>query len=159
MEEEKSLTQKIDEIQEALVKPKKEKKFKLPFRSRVGKRKIKKGWATVVRINENKAVDFEKKEIIDGVITLKDQFGQTFHAVDERSIFSYKGKPIIFQAKNKVNPYNPLEGKHETYGHKYILARLKSTALLAAKNKITGGVIFAVVIIGIIAYYFLQGGA
>lgn len=151
---------KIDRIEEKLDQMiesngKKQKKFKLPMKAKVSKKKLKEGYVTVEVINENKEVDFKKYPIIDGTIKM----GDTFHAVKESDIFLYKGKPFLHQAKTKINPYNPLHGKHETYGQKYIMARMKSDFIKTKRNIGWGMTIFGLVIAGIVIYSLLTGGA
>jgi len=133
------------------------KPFRLPLKARVNKAKLSKGYVTVVKIEDNTGIDFIKEPIIDGTIKLDDD---TFHAVEEFDIFNYKGKPLIFQPKSKLNPYNPLKGSHETYGQKYIMARMEGDKI-TGKKKISGlGMsIGALIIGGIILYALFTGGA
>ena len=144
---------KLDE-QDNKAKPK---KFNLPAKGKVSNAKMKHGYATVIEFNENRNIDFLKIQIVDGTIKLDD----TFHALKADEVFFYKGKPVIFQPKNKLNPYNPLkgkDGKHETYGQKYVMARMEGDKL-SLKKKIGWGMgIGILVIIGIIAYSVLGGG-
>lgn len=135
----------------------KEKKFRLPFGSKIGKKKAKEGWVTVVTINDNKSLNFTKAKIIDGTIKLE-KGDLSFHAIAEEDIFFYKNKPIIFQPKRKLNPYNPLMGQHETYGQKYIMARLEGDKISVKKGLGWGMSIGAIIIIAIVAYAFLTGG-
>ena len=114
---------------------------------------MREGYATVVVINENKNTDFIKEKIVDGTIKLDD----TFHAVNPDEVFFYKGKPLIFQCKNKINPYNPLAGTHETYGQKYVMARMESDKITGKKSIGWGISIGIVVIIGIIIYAVITG--
>lgn len=131
------------------------KKFLVPFNARVGKKNMKDGYVSVVMIEDNHNIDFRKEKITDGVIQLDD----TFHAIDSNDIFFYKGKPFIFQPKRKQNPYNPLDGEHETYGDAYILAKMEEGKIAGKKRKLGWGLtIGGIVILGIIAYSFLTGG-
>jgi hypothetical protein len=124
------------------------------LKARLGNSKIKKGFVTVAIINDNMSIDFTKEAIIDGTIKLND----TFHAVEDFDIFNYKGKPFVFQAKSKLNPYNPLEGKHQTYGQKYVMARMEGDKITAKKNLGWGVSIGVLIIVGIIAYALITGG-
>lgn len=156
MEEEKSLKDELKEMRVLLrgEEEKKVKKFNLPFKARLSKGKVKKGYATVAVIRENKAIDFIREPIVDGTIKLD---GDTFHAVSDEDIFLYKNKPFIFQAKNKLNPHNPLSGKNETYGQKYIMARMEGDKIVG-KKKIGWGIsIGALIIIAVIAYALIAG--
>ncbi len=157
-QEDKTLRQELREIKEIVVeqgsKKKKPKSFRLPFKARVGNSKLKKGYLTVIVIEDNKAVDFVREPIIDGTIKLED----TFHAVEDFDIYSYKGKPIIFQPKSKLNPYNPLKGENETYGQKYVMARMEGDKIIGKKKMgLTIG-IGMLIIIGIIVYALFTGG-
>ena len=123
MEEEKSIKEEVKEMKEAvksLAEATHTKKFRLPFKARVSKIKQRKGWVTIQLINENKSIEFRKEPIINNTIKIDD----TVHAIESEDVLSYRGKPFIIQAKKKLNPYNPLNGKNETYGQKYVMARL-----------------------------------
>ncbi len=153
-EESKSLKEQLQEINKKLdEKKKKPKKFRLPWKARVGKKKVREGYATIVEIQENKNIDFIKERITDGTINL----GNTIHAVDPNDIFFYKGKPLIFQCKNKLNPYNPLKGEHETYGQKYVMARMEGDKLTLKKSLGWGLSIGILIVAAIIGYSVLFG--
>ena len=157
MEQEKSLKDEIRELKEIVEYTKKdtkrEKKFKLPFKAKLNKSQLSKGYVTIAVINDNKSLDFIREPIIDGTIKLED----TFHAVEEFDIFSYKGKPFIFQPKSKLNPYNPLSGEHETYGQKYVMSRMEADKITGKKKIGLGISIGVLIIIGIIAYALFAG--
>ncbi len=148
------INEKLENIEKMLEQGKKKpKKFRLPFKARVGNKKMREGYATIIEIKENKVIDFRKEKIVDGTINLND----TFHAVESDGIFFYKGKPVIIQCKNKLNPYNPLDGEHETYGQKYVMARMEGDKLTLKKNLGWGLSIGMAVIVGIIGYSVLFG--
>ncbi len=149
----KSLKERLDYLEEKNGNGKK-KKFFIPFKARLGKKQIKDGYVSILKIEDNHNIDFVKEPIRDGVINM----GDTFHAIDPEDIFFYKNKPFIFQAKRSQNPYNPLSEAHETYGHKYILARMEGDKILGKKKAIGWGItIVGIVIAGIIAYSFITG--
>ena len=148
----KSLKEKVDEIYYSEDR-KKQKKFKIPFKGRVGKSKLKNGYITVVSIEENRNLDFIREPIIDGTIKLQD----TFHAIDETDVFFYKNKPIVFQAKKKLNPFNPLEGLNETYGQKYVMARMEGDKIITKKSMGMGMSIGLLIIGAVIAYGIFFG--
>ncbi len=170
MTENKTIHERLKEIEdkEREKSRKKSKKFKIPMKARVSKSKLRKGYVIVQEIKENKEVDFSKVPIVDGTIKL----GDTFHAIDETDIFTHKGKPFLHLPKKKINAWNPLsaylseertyQGKsissHETYGQKYIMARMKSDYIKTAKNIGWGMSIFGLVIGAIFIYSFLTGG-
>ena len=149
-----------DEIREMnrtvreLLDKNKPRSFRLPVKARVSKLKLRKGFATVQVINENKTIEFRREPIIDGTIKLND----TYHAIAELDIFNYKGKPFIMLPKNRLNPFNPINLTNQTYGQKYVMARMHSDAIKLNKGfGNIGWIIFILAIIGIAAYYFLGG--
>ena len=150
-EREPTLKEKIDELYYG--NQKKIKKFKIPLKSRIGKKKMKDGYVTIVKIEDNKNIDFTREPIVDGTIKMVD----SFHAINSDDVFFYKNKPIIFQPKRKLNPYNPLAGDHQTYGQKYIMARMKSDSIISKSKMGWGAGIGGLVLIGIIAYAILAG--
>jgi hypothetical protein len=157
MENNKTLTEKVDEIYGAFnqMDKKKIKKFRMPRRGKVSKRQSRKGYITILRIDDNKNCDFEKRPIEDSTYRLK---AGDYHTTSEDDILFYKGKPLIIQPTKKLNPYNPLDGKNETYGQKYVMARMLGDAIkLVGKKK--GGA-FLWIIVGIIviggAYFLLK---
>ena len=162
MEEQKqtSIRDEIQELKELVSdtsrkkKGKKIKSFRLPLKAKVNNAKLKKGYVTVVKMEDNFGVDFIREPIVDGTIKLDD----TFHAVEEYDIFNYKGKPLIFQPKSKLNPYNPLKGKHETYGQKYIMARMEGDKITNKKKLGIGISIGALIIGAVIVYALFSGG-
>jgi len=157
-ESNKSIRDELKELKEAIsdskVEKKKVKNFRMPFKAMVGNSKLKKGYITVAVIEDNMNIDFRKEPIIDGTIRLDD----TYHAVEEFDIFNYRGKPFVFQTKNKLNPYNPLRGQHETYGQKYVMARMEGERIVSKKSMGWGISIGILIIIGVIVYALWTGG-
>lgn len=157
MEENKTLTEKVDEIYSAFneIDKKKIRKFRVPRRGKVSKRQSRKGYCTIVRIDENKNVDFEKRPIEDSTYRLK---AGEYHTTNEEDIFTYKGKPLLFQPPKKLNPYNPIDGKNETYGQKYVMARMLGDAIKMVGKKKGGALIW--IILGVIVigglYFILR---
>jgi len=152
-----SLTDELAEIKELLKtnnKVKKPKKFKLPWSAKVGNSKLKRGYVTIQVIEENGSLSFRKEPIVDGTIKLED----SYHAIADMDILYYKGKPFIIQAKNKLNPYNPLRGEHETYGQKYVMARMEKDRIIGKKKLGLGVGIGALVIGAVIIYALITGG-
>tara|TARA_R100000750_G_C2343899_1_gene95420 strand:- start:335 stop:814 length:480 start_codon:yes stop_codon:yes gene_type:complete len=156
----KTLRDELKEVKKLLgekegTKKKRRKDFKLPFKARVGNNKLKNGYLTIAVINDNMGVDFRKEQIKDGTVKIDD----TFHAVEEFDIFNYKGKPFIFQAKSKLNPYNPLKGDNETYGQPYVMARMEGDKITSKKKVGLGISIGVLIIVGVIVYALFTGGA
>lgn len=156
MEEEKTIKEEIKELKELVKENKKStvKKFRVPTKAKLNQRKIREGYVSVVVINENRNIDFTKEQIKDSTIKLND----TFHAVDESAIYFYKGKPFIFLPKTKLNPYDPLEGKNETYGQKYVMARMEGDKITTKKKIGWGLSIGVLVVVGVIIYALVTGG-
>lgn len=155
-----SLRDEVRDLREALEtggkKKKKHKKFRIPFSARVGKVKLRQGYLTVMIVNENKNVEFRREPVVDGTINL----GESFHSVDENDLFFYKGKPMIIQPRHRINPYNPIDPRKETYGHKWIMARMRTDVIKKKGAFGVGGmVIFGLIIAAIVGYYFFFGGA
>ena len=150
------MQQDIEEIKEQLKEEKekkKTKKFRLPFKAKVSKRRLREGYVTVMVINENKNVDFTREPIKDGTYNI----GDTFHAVQSEDVLFYKGRPLVIQPKKKLNPYNPLDKKNETYGQKYVMARMEGDKLTLKKKLGWGMSIGFIIVIGIIAYAVITG--
>lgn len=149
----------LDEINQKLEeKDEKKPKFRMPWKAKIGKVKMKKGYATILTIKENNVVDFIREPIKDSVVRLQEGNDVSFHAVDSEDVLTYKGKPFMIIPKIKKNPYNPAKGDNETYGHKYILARMESEKL-TLKGKMGWGLSIGIlVIIGIVVYSVLTGG-
>jgi hypothetical protein len=157
--EEKTIKDELRELKEIVSDTKKEKErvskpFRMPWKARLSPRKLRKGYITIAQINENMAVDFIREPIIDGTVKLDD----TYHAIEDFDIFNYKNRPFIFIAKNKLNPYNPLEGQHETYGQKYVMARMEGERITAKKALGWGVSIGILIIVGVIVYALFTGG-
>lgn len=155
MEQEKSRLQRIEEQLEGINKEKEKskKKFKLPRKGKVSKRKAKDGYATVVVMNENGTVDFKRERIEGNTIRLED----TWHAISAEDMFYYKGKPIIFQPKHRKNPYNPFSLQNETYGQKHIMARMLND-VIRTKKSFGGNIIWWLIGAIVVGYLIFQGG-
>jgi hypothetical protein len=152
----KSIKKRLDEVEKEVVH--KEKKFRIPLKGKIGKRKIKEGWATIVTMNENRNIDFTKQKIIDSTIKL-DNKDLSFHAIEPDDVFFHKGKPLVFQYKGKLNPYNPLKGENETYGQRYIMARMEGDTIKMKKSLGMGAGIIGLIIVAAIVYAVFTGGA
>lgn len=158
----KTLKEKVDSLIEESEKKKKkvykEKKFRMPWKARVGKSSMRKGYATVITMYDNLNVEFTKKKIIGGTIKLDDD-PISIHSINPKDIFFYKGRPFILQPKKRLNPYNPLEEENETYGQKYVMARIEGDKI-SVKKKMGGWALWigGAIVLGIVAYSFLAGG-
>ena len=153
------LSEKMDEIIQQEEK-KKSKGFKIPSKGKLSKDKVKKNWVTIVKINENKGVDFTRQQIEDETIMID---GVPRLATGE-SVLNYKGKPLMIVPSWRVEPFSPtkdfkeslLDGSN-TKGYALLLARMKKGILEPVKKKLPIGIIIVVLaIIGIIAYVVLR---
>jgi len=157
MEETKelSLKEKVDSLynKKPVVKTK---KFRLPRKGKVSRYKIKKGYTTVMRIDENGNIDFEKQKIEDSTYRLSTK---EYHVTKKKDILSYKGKPFIIQTTIKLNPWNPLDGKNETYGQKVVMARMLGDTI-KVKSGGAKGIIYVLVacVVAYVGYTLLTGG-
>jgi len=140
----------------------KPKKFR-SLKARISTTKLKKGYVAVVEIGENKVVNIRREPIVDGTIKLND----TFHAVTDLEIFLYKpglGKayPMVFLPKTRLQAWSPLstelEKPKETYGQKYVMARMESDRITAKKALGFGAIVIGIAVIGGIAYLIFSGG-
>ena len=160
----KNLEETIKELKK---ETKKSKKFRLPFKAKISNRKMREGYVTVLIIRDNRNIDFVKEPIIDSTFKLND----TIHALEDKNVFFYKGKPFIIQPKKKLTQHNPKEVKDEkektedpldcpnqTYGQKYVMARMESDKLTLKKQIGWGMSIGVLVIVGIIVYSLFTGG-
>ncbi len=162
-EEPKGLTTQVNEIHTALVadkdvkkRKKRVKKARIPFRARISKRKLKQGYSTIAVVDANKNVTFEKQKIEGSTFKLGKKENETFHAINSEDILTYKGKPFIIQPKTKLNPCNPLkDSKNETYGQKYVMARMQGDFIKPKKK--FGSAILWLAAIGIAGYFLMKG--
>ena len=149
MEEEISLKEKINEIfkkqqEEAVVK----KPMRMPRKGKVNGSKAKKGWIGILKINDNNTGDFEKRQVIDNTYKLKDG---TYHALDGSEIIMIKGKkPMVIQKTSQLNPERFNKESNETYGQKYVMARMLGDTIKIKSSK--GNIIIWLVGIGIAVF-------
>ncbi len=159
---EASLGEKVDKLlemqrQNVNSNEKKPKSFRMPFKGKLGKAKLKRGYVTVEEIAENNVINFRKEPIIEGTIKLND----TYHDIDDLDILIYKGKPLVILPKKSKFPYNPnrKEVKNNTYAQKHIQSRMLNEAIEGAKKKlgIAGMSIGGIILVAVIAYAFIAG--
>jgi len=153
--EDMSLKEKIDKLYEKFEENEK-KEFKVGRKGKLSKGKLKKGFSIIMRIDDNGNIEFEKQQMKDSTYRLST--GE-YHSAKPEDILYYKGKPLIIQPVKKINPYNPLEGKNETYGQKYIMARMLSD-VIKVKGAKANWIIWIIIIgaIGLGINYIIKGG-
>ena len=128
----------------------KTKKLKIPRKCKVKKRKLKKGYIGILRVDENNNVTPEKQRVYGSSYRDKEGF---YHATDGREILWWMGKfPILIQPSWKNNPLNinSKEEKNETYGQPYIKAKMLADTI-KVKSK-GGNVIIWVLIVGAVLF-------
>ena len=141
----------------------KEKKFKYPMGSKVGKGQKKKNYVTVLIINENGAVDFKKYQIEQQTIMhdLIPRLATAGHVLHDK-----KGNPVLILPNWSVEPFSPLDhyetsmiNGSNTKGYKILMARMHSERV-EAKKPMAGWIKWAIgiVIVGIIVFALLSGG-
>lgn len=168
---EPAMKDKVDVIYDAL-KDSNKKKIKIPRKAKTRKRKQKKGYVGVIYIDENRNIRGLKEKIEGGSFSEKSDI--KYHATDGREIYFWEGKfPVILQPTWRKNPLDisnistkkEEDGKiryivNETYGHKFIMAKMLADAIKLKKKG--GGIsiilIIALIIGGYIAYTTFFGG-
>ena len=136
-EEEIPLAKKVDILWNEDMNVLKRKELKIPRKARVRKRKAKKGWIGVMRIDENNNATFEKVQLKDSSYKTRDGI---FHSTDGREILNWQGKfPFVVQEAKRNNPKNFKfnEKENETYGQEYIMAKMLKEAIKGNKGSVS----------------------
>jgi hypothetical protein len=154
------LKEKFQEIEQQQ-RPK-DKKFKLPFGTKVSPRKAKKGYVTVFKINENGFISAKREPIKEQTIMVD---GIPRLAAPEH-ILHLKKNPVMILPSWSVTPYSPAEQYQKslkdgsnTAGYKLLMDRMQ-TESVHPKRKIGWGVgaVIAVIVVIVVAYALLTGG-
>lgn len=164
MEEEKrTLKDEISDLNKnfsALISKKEAKNFRMPFAARVNKRKAKDGYATICYINENRDAKFMRMPIKDGAIMIEG----APHLATTDFMLTYKNKPFLIVPSWNTKPFSPKtdyekasEEKTTTFGYRLLLNTMKGE-LIKAKTKISGALIFGIIVALIVGGYFLSRG-
>jgi len=116
--------------------PSKIKELRLKRKAKVRKRRAKKGWIGIIKV-DNGIATAEKQQVEGSTIKLKDG---TYHAVGEGETVLWNGKfPLVFQWKGKIlNLAAIIDGKDETYGQKYIMARMSKDVIKEKRGGFSG---------------------
>lgn len=136
------------------VKEKKPRPFRMPLSGRLGNAKLRQGYSTVMEVAENNAVTFSKNKVVDGTIKL----GDTFHAVDDSSWLTFKGKPFLVIPKKSKFPYNPNSVENTTFSQKHIMSRMLNETLATAKKIGAMGMSIGLLILGGVALWAFIAG-
>lgn len=155
----KTIIERVGELEEER-EVKKIKPFKLPWNARIGKMSLKKNWATVIKINENRGVSITK-EPIESQSFMVDKVPRLATA---EYILNYKGRPLMIQPSWTVEPFSPsksllqsLADGSNKVGYQILLERMKAGALLAKKKFTMGAGIFGAIVLAIIGYALFTG--
>lgn len=145
--EEISIAERLAKLEGSVQEDVKTKRLKLFRKAKANKRRIKKGWVGILRVDENGNMAGERQKVEDMTVRLKDG---TYHATDGREVLFWEGKfPVIIQPTWKINPIQLRKDKevNEVYGQKYIMARMLRDAIIM-KNKGSMSIIIWVLVIG-----------
>lgn len=160
MEETKALGlgEKVDKLLELEEKKrgfgKKPKPFRMPLKGKLNNAKLRQGYATVIEIAENNAISFRKEQITDSTVKLDD----TYHAVDDSSWLTFKGKPVLIIPKKAKNPFNPNRVDNQTFGQKHIMSRMMNEVIGIKKAMGMMGISIGGLILGGVALYAFIAG-
>lgn len=167
-EEEKSVRDLVKELIEqnkAIVERKETKPWKLPFKGRVNKAKIKRGFATIQLLKNNGEVDFLRAPVdADGTVEI-DGFPRIATAEYK---MSYKCKPFYIIPEWSMKPISLVETRDQTErermdvaGRRLILSKLEKEQV-DGKKKMKGGIglwiVIGIAIIGLIWWVSKSGG-
>jgi len=163
MEENIPLIKRIEQLTQIVESKEQEniktKRIKIPRKAKCRRRKIKKGWVGVLKIDENGHISGEKQKVEGFTVKLKEG---TYHATDGREVLFWEGKfPVIIQPTWQLNPIRIKKDevtKNETYGQKYVMAKMLKDAITLKKGK--GSIIVWIIIIAVVLFgvnYFMGG--
>lgn len=163
-----SIKEDVEELKRIVLEGKeitgiKEKKFKYPFGTKVGKGQKKKNYVTVVILNENGNIDFKKYQIEQQTIVhdLIPRLATAGHVMWDR-----KGNPVIILPNWSVEPFSPLENYEKTMvngsntkGYKILMAKMLSEKV-ESKKAMAGWVkwVIGIALVGIIIFALVSGG-
>jgi len=153
------MKEKVDALFDTMIEANK-KKMKIPRKAKVSKGQMRKGWIGVLYVDENRVLKAEKMKLDGNVIREKKDI--RYHATNGKEILFWEGKhPVIIQKTWKVNPeeFNKEVEDNETYGQKYIMARMLADVIKVKKAAGFGLVgVVGLAIAGYLAYTFIFGG-
>jgi hypothetical protein len=148
--EKKPLTEQIKELkqfkEEILSGGVKSKKIKIPRKLKANKKKLKKGYIGILKVQENGNVSMEKQKVEDFTFKTKDGH---YHITDGREKLMWLGKfPFVIQKSWRNNPelFDAKNDENETYGDKYKMAKMLADTIKVKKK---GGNIIIWVLVGV----------
>lgn len=152
----------IENALERLAEKSEKKKFKIPFKGRLSKPNIKKGYVTVQVIHENGHIEFLKTPVVNGTIDVE---GIPRLSTADYTL-QYQGKPLIILPSWSLKPFSPVDNyentvqeKLTTAGRRLIIERMKLDAIKPkmAGFGMIGWIVLGLVILGV-GYYLIKGG-
>lgn len=159
MEEETNLKNEIKKLNENFQKLIESGKIKGVKAKKLGKIEQKKGYVRYIFIGENKQIKVMKIPIEEGTTMVE---GIPRIATADYML-NWDGQPTIIQPAWSVEPFSPVKNYEESVqkqmtaqGHKLLLNRIELGGI-KAKKKISGAVIFFIIVILAIAAYMLLG--
>jgi len=156
----KGMLEEIIKKQDKLIEQKKARKFILPWKAKLNRKRLKDGLITVAYINENKEIDFIRVPVFEGSVMIK---GAPYIATSEYML-TYKGKPMILINAASAEPYSPSKHLEDSEkknlsqrGYRILLNSMKSEAI-KPKRKISLGFIVGSLVALLVLYYVLSNG-
>ncbi len=149
----------LKEIEDNKVK---KKKFRLPFGKKVSTGQKKKNFITLMKINENGQIKFDKIRIKDQTI-MEEKIPRL---ATTQYVMYYKKNPIIILPSWSVEPFSPaknltesLENGSNVKGYAILLEAMMK-GQLGAKKQISGLIkwIFGLGVAALIGYALISGG-
>ena len=146
MEEIKPLVDRVQQL-ESIAKTGKVKDLRLPNRAKVRGSRAKKGWLGVLVVDENGNIHGAKIQLKDSAFKLKDG---TFHSSEGKEKLLWNGRfPVIIQSAKRINPVDFSKEENQTYGQKYIMAKMLG-GLVMSKKKAAGGLVVLAVLAAVV---------
>ena len=160
----KEMKEKLDRLVETK-NGVKEKKFRYPFGKKVGKSQRKKNYVTVITINDNGVIGYNKYQIQEQTI-MHDLIPRL--ATAEYILHDKKGNPVIILPNYSVEPLpfnnvenfkKSLENGSNINAYKILMARMESEKV-TAKKKMASWLpwVIGIILAGIVIYAIMSGG-
>jgi len=165
MEEEttvKDLLKQLVEQNNKLIDTKEAKPWKMPWKAKVNKARVRQGYVTVQIIKNNNSMDIIKAPIQDGTILI-DGIPRISTA---EYMLNYKNKGWIILPEWSLKPFSSVDNYDKTEqdrmnvsGRRVVLAKLEKEAIKKTKGRFSmiGWIILGAVVLGV-GYYLMKGG-
>lgn len=149
-------------LEEKEDKEKKKKKFKIPFGKKTSPAQARKGYVTLIKINENNTIEFDKILIKDQSVMLD----KVPRLATPGSILYYKKCPCIIMPSWSIEPFSStthfngtLENGTNKKGFAILMERMQSAA--TGEKKPIGNLVKILIGVGLLAvigYALISGG-